>query len=196
LHRFIDCYCDENYHSLIISGTPPDDVLKSTWETILNEYSEKIGSHEYKLYKAVLKEIFEYRITIDQIHNAVEFLQVVYSEYLCKELNQLLNIDCRFNFQDQKSYQEELKKCLRRCNGIQMKYDLKQIQFQALKEKYEKDADKNKKPDRESFISILITLSDHVKYQINDLIMCSEYVERIKRFTLHAQHLQSINSKK
>lgn len=193
LHRFIDCIVDGNLHSLIISGNPSETELQLVWAGILQEHSQAIGNNEYKLYTSLLKEITLIKITYDQIHEAVKVLQLIYSEYLCAELNKLLKTNCQFNPQDNASYQAELSKCLRRARSLIIKHDLKKIQFESIQKKQE---GKGSKFTREYFVSVLITLSDFAKYPIQDTITVGEYDERIKRFNTYLDAMEPVKKKR
>lgn len=192
LRRFIDCIVDHNLHSLIITGDPSAVELQLIWSNILQEYSQAIGNNEYRLYTSLYKEITIIKITYDQIQEAVKLLQITYSEFFHKELDKLLKMKLRLNPDDQASYQEELLKCLRRSKSLIIKHDLKKIQFESIQKKQE---GKENKFTREYFISIMITLSDHAKYQIQDSITVAEYCERIKRFNMYLEALTPIKKR-
>ena len=185
LNKFIDCIVDNNISALTIEGFPSPQQLAEAWETILAQYTEIVGTQEYRLYKetAVLK------IQIDQINMLAHrgndelqpgILRMVYDEDLAKELNSLLKTNCRFNYLDPKSYHAELDKCINRSKALKIQLDLKNLRFKAIQEKNSKH--EKKQLDRQYFISILITLSDFAKYRIEENIKMSEYCERLKRF--------------
>ncbi len=206
LSKFIDCIVENNLSALIISGLPTEQQLHESWENIMNEYTEIIGTQEYRMYVQIFKEISLLKITLQQInaiaHKGTEnldiddkdyfatgILRLTYDEYFAKELNILLRTDCKFNWLDQKSYHAELDKCISRSKSIKIKIDLKNIQFEAIEEK-----NKNKsaaKIDRQYFTSILITLSDHAKFRIDENIKMSEYCERVKRFSDYCESMKS-----
>lgn len=182
LNRFVDCYVDNNLYALVISGHPDPVVLRAVWDKIFQEYTEKGSSSEYTLYRNVLREIGIMQTTYDQIHTLVPFLKDIYCKYLCDELNDLIQMKCTFNPEDPATYRAELDKCLRRTSGLKMRIDLKRIQFDGLLKKFEgKNKGADKKKGRDYFMSILISLSDHAKYQIQDTITVFEYLERIER---------------
>lgn len=187
LHRFIDCIVDGNLHSLIITGKPTELDLQDTWNNILSEYTEAIGNNEYRLYISLYKEVSQLKITYSQILNAVNVLRVVHSKFLCDELNRLLSQQLKFDWNDQQAYQEELAKCLRRSKSIKISIDLKIIQFEGIQKKHTGDQEKY---TREYFDSVLINLSDHAKYEINESITVGKYCQRIKRFTKHIETLK------
>lgn len=197
LHRFIDCL-EENYSSLIKPGTgwikPTEKELFAAWTAILAEYSEAVGTAEYKVYVSLYKEISIYAITLEQIHFCVILLRSVYSKYFADQLNKILKTKCVFNILDRKTYDDELNKCERLAKGIKLRMDLKESQFKAIKDKYEGEADKEENNNTRAFFSsMLVTLSDLAKYHITDHIMVGEYTERIKRYN---KHVEQLNSKK
>lgn len=186
LNKFIDCIVDNNLSALTISGYPTEEQLTVAWDYILSQYSELIGTQEYRMYVQLYKDIAVLKITLDQITIATGILQVVYDPFFANEVNKLLRTDCKFNWSDQKSYQAECTKCLNRSKALKIKLDLKKMQFEALEKKNSNKV--GAKMDRQYFTSILITLSDHAKYRIEETIKMSEYCERIKRFSDYYEH--------
>ena len=203
LNKFINCIVDNNISALIIGPVPDQEVLmlnypklKTAWETISSQYIERIGTSEYKMYIALYKEINILKITLNQINiiaqredkvNGIEpgILRLYYVEKLAEELNTLLKISCRLNYNDAKSYHAELDKCIRRSKSIKIQLDLKLLTFDAIEKKNK--GNKGQKLNREYFISILVTLSDHAKYHVGDNIKMGEYCERLKRFIQHCE---------
>jgi len=189
LDRFIECLVDGNLARLIISGIPSEEQLSTAWELILGEYSELIGNQEFRMYKELFREVSILKITLDQITISLSVLQVIYDPFLAAEVNKLLNTNCKFDWADQNAYQAECINCLNRSKSYKMRYDLKIIQFEAIQKK---NQDKpGTKMDRQYFTSILITLSDHAKYRIEETIKMSEYCERIKRFSDYCEQLKN-----
>lgn len=181
LNKFIDCIVDNNLSALIISGLPEQKQLDDAWEVILSQYSESVGTQEYRLFCELYKETAVLKIIIDQINIALNILEVIYDEFFASEVNKFLKTSCRFNWEDQATYQAEIKKCRNRSKALNIKLDLKNLQFEAIQKK--NTGATTEKIDRQYFTSILITLSDHAKYRIEDNIKMSEYCERIKRFS-------------
>jgi len=198
LNRFIDCIVDNNLSALIIS-IPPDAKLdealqlklSEAWDNILSQYLHRIGTHEYKMYENLYKQISLLAITLDQINLLAArgeedkgitpgVLRMYYNDKLAAELNGLLRTNCRFNWKDLASYHAELDKCINRSKAFKIQMDLKLISFQAMEKKQKGKA--RDKMDRAYFTSILVTLSDFAKYMIPETIKMSEYCERLKRF--------------
>lgn len=204
LNKFIDCDVDGNLSALVISGYPTPEQLGAAWNYILSQYSELVGTYEYKMYVELYREVNILRITLDQIAIAVGgevsgengekvpvigMLRLVYNESVAKTLNELLNTKCRFNWADQKSYHAECDKCIRRSKAIRIKLDLKNLQFAAIEKKNK--AKKGEKTDRQYYVSVLVTLSDFAKYRIEETIKMSEYCERIRRFSDYCEQVKN-----
>ena len=187
LNKFIDCIVDGNLASLTISGYPTQEHLTTAWSNILAEYSELIGTDEYRMYVQLYKEVNIIKITLNQITIAISILRLVRDDYFVKELNELLGTDCKFNWNDPASYQAECNKCMNRSASLKIKLDLKTMQFEAIEKK---NAGTGEKLERQYFTSILITLSDHVKYRIEDTIKMSEYCDRLKRFSDYCEQIK------
>lgn len=198
LSKFIDCIVDGNLSALIIHGLPTIEQLSEAWQNILSEYSENVGTQEYRLYVQMYKEVSILSITLNQIrilaHRGGEgipagILRMVYDEGLCKELNGLLKTGLHFDWNNQDDYHKNLDKCINRSGSIKIKYDLLNIRFKAIEEKNKGKA--GVKMDRQYFISILVTLSDHAKYRIEESITMGEYCERVKRFSDYCESMKN-----
>lgn len=199
LNKFIDCIVDNNLSALIISHgeeLPSSEELSAAWDNILAEYAELTGTSEYRMFCELYKEVEILKITLTQISvlaargNAETgemqgILRMTYDEYFADELNKLLKTKCRFNWNDQKSYHAELDKCVNRGKAFKIKYDLKKMQFEAIEKK--NLGKKGERPTRQYFTSILVTLSDHAKYRIEETIKMPEYCERIRRFAEYCE---------
>jgi hypothetical protein len=189
LNKFIDCIVDGNLQALTIAGFPTQEQLQDAWANILLEYSDLMGTTEYRMYVQLYKDISISKIILDQLIIALNILQVTYDEFFHTEANRILRTDCKFNWKDQASYQAEVKKCFNRSKALRIALDLKLLKFESIETK-----NKNKpeqKIDRKYFTSILITLSDHAKYQIQETIKMSEYCERARRFTEYCEQQKS-----
>ncbi len=204
LSRFIDVIVDNNLYALVISGTPDPAKLTQAWHDILQEYSAAIGSGEYKVYVSLYREVEGLKLDLREIHSLVDSMRVIqdyifvhdfncqvevfdYQKALGNALNSLLKTNCKFNNKDHATYQEELNKCIRRSAGIKIKLDLKLMAFEAI----EKKNKGGNIMDRAYFDSMLITISDHAKYEITENITVSKYCERIKRFNQYCESLKS-----
>ena len=187
LTKFIDCIVDGNLSSLTISGYPTEEQLVTAWGNILAEYSELIGTDEYRMYVQLYKEVNIIKITLSQITIAINIIRVIRDDYFVAEINKLLGTTCKFNWSDQGSYQAECNKCVNRSAALKIKLDLKNLQFEAIEKK---NTGTGEKLERQYFTSILITLSDHVKYRIEDTIKMSEYCDRLKRFSDYCEQIK------
>jgi hypothetical protein len=188
LSRFIDCLVDNNLSSLIISGFPNPTELQGAWADILAEYADVTGQHEYSMYKNLYKDTAVIKINLDLINAAVGILREIYSEYFETELGILLNIKLNLDWNDQEKYQHELTRCLNRSKSLKIKYDLKMMEFEALKKRHEQK-NTGEKIDRLYFTKILIALSNHAKYQISETIKMGEYCLRLKEYNDYCDYL-------
>lgn len=201
LNKFIDCIVDNNLSALTISGFPAPEQLAIAWDYILSQYSELIGTQEYKMYKILYCEVENLKITLNQIaiilggnvitesgtEKVKGFLNIGYHEYFATEVNDLLKTNYKFNWDDQKSYQEDIKKGLSRSKALKIKLDLKNLQFKAIEKK--NNAKPGVKMDRAYFTSILITLSNFAKFRIDSSVTMDEYCLRIKEHNDYCQQL-------
>jgi len=205
LCRFIDCMVDGDFQALVISGTTTNSrELQETWANILQEYSQAIGTGEFKLYTMLYREVSILRLDCDEINCLIQSLNSVQDYILLNKLNvieyiftmqttwgiqinNLLKTNCKFNYKDDPTYREELNKCIRRSKSIKIKLDLKLLAFAAIQNKNTAEV----KIDRAYFDSLLITISDHAKYEITENITVNKFCERIKRYNQYCDNLKS-----
>lgn len=190
LNKFIDCIVDGNLQALTITGFPTPEQLQEAWQNIISEYSDIVGTLEYKLYVSLYKEIAISKIILDQVTVALNILKLTYDEFFANEANRILRSNCKFNWKDPASYHAEVDKCFNRSKALKIRLDLKLLQFEAI-EKKNKGKD-GAQMTRQYFTSVLITLSDYAKYRIEDNIKMSEYCERIKRFSEYCESQKNL----
>lgn len=189
LGRFIDVAVDNNLSSLIIQGFPSQIELQLAWEDIKVEYSDALGDSENRLFLSLNKEVAILSLTLKQIEILIELLSEIYYPQFADELNKLLRINYQFNPDNVEDYRKKLKSCYNRSRSIKIEIDLKTMRLRALEEKH----GSSKAPyTRKYFQSVLITISDHAKYQIQDSITVSEYCERLRRFNDYCEQMKSI----
>lgn len=191
-NRFVDCYVNNNLSALIISGFPQQEELEETWKIIRADYTERIGSHEYKMYVSMYRQINQLKITRTQINFLAArenkekgidagVLRVCYDEFFEKELATLLKTTLNLNWKDQKSYHDQLDKCMNRSRVLNIQIDLKLINFDAIEKKHKKKG--TVKVDLEYFDKYLVTLSDFAGYNLPEDIKMGQYCIRLKKYT-------------
>jgi hypothetical protein len=178
LDRFIDCMVDDNLHALIITGNPPEYELNKAWNSIRQDYADKMGDHEYSLYLQLFKEINVIDANINLVHKLVEVLRVAYVKEFADKLNSVLITNYQFDITNLPEYDRLLDLCYNKTGGLKIRLDMLLINFKAIQEK---NAGKGNAPTRDYFLSLLVTLSDHAGYMIPDSISVFEFCERIIR---------------
>lgn len=184
LCNYIDCLIEKNLAYLVISGEPDRSVLEEVWESMLQEYADAMGDEAYDLYLTCLKELTILELRLNMVHSGVTILKMLYDKTYADKINEILRTSFKFDWTDQGTYQAELTRCLNRSKSIEIQIQLKQSQLKAQQEKFTGEA---KKPTREYFQSLLITLSDHSKYEIKDTITVYQFLDRIRRFNAYCK---------
>ncbi|HUR65466.1 MAG TPA: hypothetical protein VMZ03_03880 [Chitinophagaceae bacterium] len=195
LRNFIDVSVDGNLAALTISGFPAQEDLLAAWQNIQVEYADAIGNHGHRMHSILYRDMSVLDTNIKSIECLVDVMQKVVSPSLQdiineygKRLNRLLLTQYKFDLKDQENYHANLKRCLMRKSGLKIDLDLKKIQYEALT----KGADHPVfKLSREYFQNILITLSDYVKYAVQDNITVYEFCDRIRRFNKYYEEMES-----
>lgn len=203
LSKFIDVVVDNELEALIISGHPTELQLSMAWKNILDEYTSAIGTSEYKTLFNLYKELQTLKINYDLLHLVIDSMRTlayymsmneyhVDQEYIdthkqyAANVNAILKTNIQFNYRDTVSHEEALKKCKRRSASIKISIDLKQMAYDAMQSKSKDES----KMDRQYFDSLLITISDHAKYEITEAITVSKFCERIRRYNTYCESLK------
>lgn len=179
LHKFIDCYIDNNLHALIIEGKATDAELENAWAQLSDQYTTAAGDAEYRIYLDLYKEVIALAADLQTAEALIGILQQSYSKEINIALNELVGTSVLLEGMSTETYQKQLAIIYKRSRALKLKYDLKMVQFEAMQKKF--TGDKSEKPTRDYFDSMLITLSDHAGYQLTDRISTYEYCERLKR---------------
>lgn len=189
LNKFIDCSVDDNVYALVISGHPTEIDLYKAWAQIQQEYADVMGDNEHRMYVTLYRDIKALELTLKLIHYLVDQLKEVYYVEFANRLNSLLNTTFRFDYTQPEKYFNELTRCINRSKGLKIDLSLKVAQFEAIRNK---NKVKNSKPTREYFQSIIITLSDHAKYPVQETITVYEFSERMRRFVKYCEQVEKM----
>ncbi len=153
----------------------------------MQEYSDAIGNSEHLLYMNLMRDVEILRIDLECLNVLVTTLRNIYSKYFCEQLNEMVNANCKFDWEDQEAYQKDIDRCERRSKSYKIRYDLKKTEFDNLQKKIE--AKDGKKIDKNYFTGVLIMLSRHNNYKITKEITVSEYCEYIRQFNLYCEEM-------
>ena len=194
LGKFEECLLNNNLSALVISGFPSPEELQSAWQTIIQEYSDSIGSVEHSIYLHLFKELELLKLDYESVKLLIGSLRKVYVPYFCDELNMLLRTNCNFNIQDVPSYYAQLDKCERRSKAMKIRLDLKVMEFEAVKNKMSGEG--GKEIDKNYFTGVLIILGKHNGYRITKDIFVNEYCEYLKQFNKYCEEMNKQVKKK
>lgn len=171
---------DGDLRALIISGEPPRIELQKAAELISQQYTDAIGDMDYKMYCQTLKEITLLQLTLEQVNNLVNTLREAYNPVLAKALNKLLTTNFTFDITNLEGYDKMLDRCISRSKALQIQLDIQMKRYEQLQTKFEGSG---KKPTREYYKGILMTLSDAAGYNLpEDSMTVWEFAERMRRF--------------
>jgi hypothetical protein len=180
LSKFIEVAVDGNYAALIKSGFPSESQLHEAWFGIYQEYIDAMGDNNQAMIMRLYSEITQLSITLAQVQSLIDILSVYKYKKFEAQLNKLL----ASNFAFDKTRAQDLQKCDRLAKGIGLKVTIKTAQLESITKKNEVG---DTKVSREYFQSVLITLSDFSKYDINDSITTFQFCERVRRFGTYLQ---------
>lgn len=191
LNIFIDCLVDHAYEKLIVTSRVhvPRSVLVDQWRILQGEYNDALGSIEHKAQFVLQKAIILLEIDINQLRVPLEMLRRFKDQFLCDHINEVLDTDFEFDFDNIDSYLRDVNKATARMGTLELRLSVKQEQMNAILGRNDKEG--NPKPEvkatQEHFTNMLIELSDHGKYRIDRTIMTDEFCLRIKRHNAAAE---------
>jgi hypothetical protein len=187
LNRFIDVIVDDNFAALIITGYPPIEELIQAWGQIKGEYADAIENHEHKMYVSLFKDVSILALNLQTINCLLEMLEQIYVPQFVTAINKILNTSFQFEPGDPVKYTATIKNCRMRSKAIKINLDMKQMRMDAMQEKGDEPG---AKATRGYFQSILITLSNHVKYPVQDSISVYEFCDRMKRYNRECEEIR------
>ncbi len=183
LHKFEDCFLNNNISALTIAGFPTEQELKKAWDHILIQYADLLGSDEFKLYMHLYREVEVISIDWESVKFLTSLLRNIRDQYFCDELNKLVNVNFDYPWENQEVYQKQIDRCERRGKAFKIRCDLKMVEFENMKKKIE--AKNNKEIDKNYFTSMLIMLSRHYQYRITKDVTMGEYIEMIRQYKMY-----------
>lgn len=196
LSKFIEVYVDNNLYALVIEGEADLEKLNEAWNVIVEQYNAALGDEEQKMYQLLLADLTNLTIDYTIINELVQVLVLRYHKPFADEINSILRTSFAFNWDKPEQYREELKRCERRSNSIKTQIKLKQAEFDSIEKRVtDKNENPNSKPSREYFISVLINLSNHSKYQISENINVYEFCTRIRNLNEYLSSIKELTPK-
>lgn len=177
---FRECQLNGTLNLLVKSGLPDSETLAAAWDVILGQYHEAIGDTATIRRLIIYKDISLLTINLKEVYECVIALRRRYHSFFHDKLNALLECNIDLDPNDPMSYMKNLSRYLKRSASIKRNLELKKIEYHAIKE-----GAVGAKATRAYYDDVLITLSDHAKYEITENITVYVYCERFRRLTAH-----------
>jgi hypothetical protein len=191
LRNYIDVDVHGNLSALIIEGFPTEEELSTAWKDIQGQCGDTMGEMQHKVYIKLLKEVTLLDADYRLIGHYVDLLRLTYIEQVAKEINKILKSSLKFDHKKPDSYRKDLQSAINQSKSIKIKLDMRSIDFEAIRKRFETD---NKKPTEEYYISILIALTNHAKVPIQDTITVFEFFQRLRQLNQFIdQQTQEVN---
>lgn len=160
LGRFIDGIVDNNVHVIIISGEPNLFELQKAWLNICTEYADAMQDAEFVAYSKLKYDLIIEKAKYFCIIELIETLRDYYADWFKKELNRLMHTHFKLDVTNPDEYNKELDRAVRRSAGFKIDIALKQQRLDMMETKMQ---GKNKKPTREFFEGMILTIRNHFK---------------------------------
>lgn len=194
LSRYISAKVDGILQALVIEGNPSPEELTKAWLNIEIECIDLVGTVEQKAELKLKRDIDILQADLAICEVCIYQLSHAYHPDFEMYLNNILKANIKLDPEDPDKYHALLKNCWNRSRGVKINLDLKVIEFNAIKEKLEKQG-KGQPYTREYFATMLITLSDFAQYQIQDTISVFDYYDRLRRLIAYNEEMERRNKK-
>lgn len=186
MEAFMDCVCDNNYSSLIISGLPTADELAQAWADVFYEYTDLVENKDNKYRRLLEAEIKLEKIKIILAAGWVKQLSLYYSDEVASSLRTV-------GFSLSEYLSEDYEHDLARINAeiFSMRFNLrvKQAQFESLEE----PKTSNEVVDRKSFFILFDRLNDLKKREaISEKSTVLQFAIALSRYNEAIDHNKKI----
>lgn len=216
LRKFEECLLNNNLHALVISGDPDPISLANAWQEIQAEYTDLIGSNEFKLYMELRRKQFVDETDLMLVEESMEFMRscvrvlptvseegnpdkLAHVEGLLntrmRDVNGLLKTNFKIDWRNDP--EGVFKRCINRSKALKINIALRAQEMQVLEGKFnEEDSKLVGKRDEHHFTGILLTLSRYNGYKISKDITVEEYCLYVKQYNdYHDQQRKLVNTK-
>jgi hypothetical protein len=177
--QFIACLCDDDLSQLVVSGTASPIELAEAWSSLFLEYCELAEDSETK-YRVML----EVQLTVDKKKEElgqawVNMLKKKHSENLAEALR-IIGFDFELNPNDPEQYQADLKRINGELGFIRLSIQVRQAEFDAVKNKQStKDT-----VDHKYFATIFFAINNYARREaVNKQTTVEDYCAALRAFT-------------
>lgn len=188
LDRFIQIIAEGDLKLLIISGKPSQELLEETWSNIYADYIGLIRDDGAKeMYKAQ-RDIIQWQNKFDRIEMIVQLLAKRPFTGLI-ELLKKMGYSYAFNYNDMASYWADLNAVYQRSKTLLSQIVLRKKDLDRLQEK---DAKAEKVEPVDQFDIMLISLSEHYKYEVQPHnLTVARFAKMMNRVKEYAKNLDN-----
>lgn len=159
----MDCLCDGNLQSLVISGQPTAQELQTNWFSIYSEFVDMSYSTDKKAIIKLAQDILQLKCKIRKIHARVKFLAAIsimpiqdFKKHGDEYIQELKSWNFRYEYDptNQRKFSSDLNMIMTRTKGMEMELALMEDE----QESYNKN-DVGEVPDRVYFTRTLTRLA-------------------------------------
>jgi hypothetical protein len=179
MSQFIACLCEDDLSQLVVSGTVSPVELAEAWSCLFLEYCELAEDSETK-YRVML----EVQLTVDKKKEElgrgwVKMLSTKHSENIAEALR-IIGFDFELNPNEPEQYQSDLKRINGELGFIRLSIQVRQAEFDAVKNKQStKDT-----VDRKYFATIFFAINNYARREaVNMQTTVEDYCAALRAFT-------------
>lgn len=186
LDRFIQIIVEGDLRLLIIEGEPSNEILKETWEYIYAEYTSLINEdNSTEIYKAI-RDINMWKMKFQRIEMFISLLSQRPYPLLIIELKKM-GYNYTFNHNDIYSYKADLKAVYNTAKTLLIQISNREKDLERL----QKQDSQNKQKPIDQFDMMLISLSEHYKYEVQPHhLTVARFAKMMNRVKEYAKKLE------
>lgn len=170
LDRFEDCICDGNLQALIIEGNPPAEVLQQIWESLYDEFIDKMQDEEGRGLQGDVKELNILRTKINAVQTIVMFIEYLIGVKFIVNLDDLLEKLYKWTNMPITLDQRNKEQCLRTLNMLLAYTKTWYVEAEQLKLQINQsiaNQENHGQMDHGYFDHMLVVLSVNNKFKVN-----------------------------
>lgn len=184
LDKFIECLEDRNFNLLIISGSPPKEVLEETWQGLYMEFNDLMQDENHSIITDLVDRINITNAKIKWGGAVIQYLQHEYRDDIMQMLSKF-GINIKLDPNNEAQYFKGLKLIVTRVKEWMLDVEEARVELSRVQEQQVSSG-----TNYDFFFDSLIELSKFNGYAIK------AHEITVSQFTKMVQRLKKVNMAK
>lgn len=180
---FMQCMCDNNLHSLVVSGEATPEQIADAWFTLFYEYCDLIEAYETKFRTRLIMQLKVNKLKLDFCRSALKVIKVYPSHQLIACLKHI-GYDFDFDANNQKQFTNDIVRCEAELASLSFDIKVKEAELELLQNKQStKDS-----VDRKYFHTLFFRINNYCKREaVNGQSTVTQYCVALKDYIDHIE---------